>query len=211
MVINTVSTLALYCSRCGKIELHEISHFTLKRSVGRQFMCGCGQEQAIVNSAAGHQYLFSIPCLVCDTTHLVKIDRRLLGQEGITKLYCPQENLELGFVGERTVVEQTLAADLNEIDKLITDIENDDFVQNPQVMFEIINKVHDIAEKGRLYCHCGRSAAIEADILPDCIELKCAHCGGRTVIPAQTEQDRSRASEFEAIEIPRGRKQRRRH
>lgn len=210
MVINTVSTLALYCSRCGKIELHEISHFTLQRSNGRSFICSCGQIQATVNSATCYQYLFSIPCVICETTHLVKLDRQLLGQAGINKLYCPQENIELGFVGERKVVEQTITADLKEIDKLITDIENDDFVQNPQVMFEIINKVHDIAEKGGLYCHCGRSA-IEAAILPDCVELTCAHCGGRTIIPAQTEQDRFRINGFEAIVIPRGRKQRRKH
>lgn len=210
MVINTVSTLALYCSRCGKIEVHEISHFTLQRSIGRRFICSCGQIQAVASSAASHQYLFSIPCVICETTHLISIDKQLLGQEGMNKLYCPQENIELGFVGERKVVEQTITADLDEIDRLITDMENDDFVQNPQIMFEIINKVHDIAEKGRLYCHCGRSA-IEADILPDCIELKCTYCGGRTIIPAQTEQDRTRCNDFEVIEIPRGRKQRRKH
>ena len=210
MVIRTVSTLALYCLRCGKTELHEISSFTLQRSAGKRFVCGCGQVQATVTSAGSYQYLFSIPCAICDVNHLVTVNKANLGQAEITRLYCPQENLELGFVGDRSLVEQTLASDLSEIDKLIADIENDDFVHNPQIMFEIINKVHDIAEKGKLCCNCGRSAIV-ADILPECIKLSCEFCGSSLVIPAETEQDLARVSMFETITLPRGRRRRHKH
>jgi hypothetical protein len=142
--------------------------------------------------------------------HVIKIDRKRLGQPGIEKLYCPHKILELGFIGDGEAVEQTIAAHRNEIDRLIQEMESDDFVQNPQVMFEVLNKVHDIAEKGRIYCHCGQNS-IEADIHPDCIELKCTHCGGRQVIPATSEEDLERVNAAEMIEIRSGRKRRRKH
>lgn len=205
MVIQTVSTLALYCSRCGNLKLHELSHFFLHQGAGRQFSCDCGKIQATVHSAGSRQYLLSIPCLVCNTSHLIQIDRKIFNQAGITKLYCPEENLELGFVGERGELEKTIAEYRREVDQLVCDAENDDDVLNPQIMFEVLNRVHDIAEKGRIYCHCGQSA-VEADILSDCIELRCTHCGSRQLIPARTEEDLRQLGSMEMIEIPSGKK-----
>ncbi|MCX7780296.1 MAG: hypothetical protein N2491_05150 [Negativicutes bacterium] len=209
MVIDTVSTLALFCARCGKTALHDISHFTL-RQAGKRLVCGCGQLQAVVSGASDRQYLLSVPCVVCETSHVIAIMAKMLGKPGIQKLYCPQETVELGFFGGRQEVEQTITAHRREIDRLLREVENEEFVDNPQVMFEIINIVHDIAEKGRIYCRCGHTL-IKADILPDAIEVSCLYCGGAQSIPARTERDLEWARLADTIEIPGGRKKRRKH
>jgi hypothetical protein len=209
MLINTVSTLALYCSRCGKIEMHDISRFTLKSSVGSELTCGCGQRLATVSGVGHDQYLLDIPCVVCETSHIVCVDVKDFWQGRVNKIYCAAANLELGFSGERRAIEQAIAVQQREFDSMVRDMTSEEYVDNPQVMFEVLNKVHDIAERGGVYCRCGGNI-IEADVQPDSIELVCVHCNGRRVIAAKTEEDLEAVKAFATIEIGPGRRSHRR-
>ena len=211
MVINTVSTLALYCSRCGKIHMHNISRFNLKNTGRRNLVCSCGQIQATITSSGERQCLLDIPCVLCQTNHVICLDSKRLWHADIDKIYCVQENFELGFIGERQVIVETVNKYKVEFEKLAADMdEYDDYIQNPQVMLETLNKIHDMAEKGGLHCRCG-SSAIGVEVLLDGIELECAQCGGRLVIPAQSEQDLTYIQALEDIEIISLRRTRHKH
>ncbi len=216
MIIVAVATLALYCPRCGKIQTHDISRFDQNKAGSRALLCSCGQVQATISGARHRQYLLNIPCIVCQTNHIICLDSRSFFPVGtddtalsnkVEKIYCPEENIELGFVGDRPVIQQTIAEHKQEFDRLVQEDEfeyddcgYDEYVENPQVMFEILNKVHDIAEKGGVFCRCG-SLSIEAEVLPECIELKCRQCGSRQIIPAQSDQDLTQAELLETIEL----------
>jgi len=211
MVINTISTLALYCSRCGKIHMHNISRFNLKNTGRRNLLCSCGQIQATITSSGERQCLLDIPCVLCQTNHVICLDSKRLWHADIDKIYCVQEKFELGFIGERRVITETVNKYKVEFEKLAADMdEYDDYIQNPQVMLETLNKIHDMAEKGGLHCRCG-SSAIGAEVLPDGIELECAQCGGQLVIPAQSEQDLTYIQALEDIEIVSLRRSRHKH
>lgn len=202
MVIGSVATLALYCPRCGKIKKHDISRFAMKDSVRRDLTCSCGQIQGTLTSCR-HQYLLNIPCLVCQTNHIICLDSKTFWRTPIDKIYCTQENLELGFIGQRQNIEDTIANHKREFDSIVHEMDNEDYgehIENPPVMLEILNRVHDFAEKGDIFCRCG-SAAVEVQLLPDGIELDCVNCGGRRIISAQSEQDLSYVDTLEAIEI----------
>lgn len=211
MVINTVSTLALYCSRCGKIHMHNISRFNLKNTGRRNLLCSCGQIQATITSSGERQCLLDIPCVLCQTNHVICLDSKRLWHADMDKIYCVQEKFELGFIGARRVITETVNKYKVEFEKLAADMdEYDDYIQNPQVMLETLNKIHDMAEKGGLHCRCG-SSAIGAEVLPDGIELECAQCGGLLVIPAQSEQDLTYIQALEDIEIISLRRSRHKH
>lgn len=226
MIIGAVATLALYCPRCGKIQIHDISRFDLNKAGRRALLCSCGQVQATIAGTCHRQYLLNIPCVVCQTNHIICLDNRSFfpvdindaGQYNkVKKIYCPQENIELGFIGERPVIQQTIAEHKQEFDRLMREDEfeyddcgYDEYVENPQIMFEILNKVHDIAEKGGVFCRCG-SISIEADILPKCIELRCRQCGGQQIIPAESEQDLAQVELLETIELVPVRRSRSKH
>lgn len=202
MVIGTVATLALYCPRCGKIQKHDISRFAMKDSIRRDLMCSCGQIQGTL-TACRHQYLLNIPCLVCQANHVICLDSKTFWRTPIDKIYCAQENLELGFIGQRQNIEDTIDNHKREFDSLVHEMDNEDYgehIENPPIMLEILNRVYDIAEKGDIFCRCG-STAVEIQLLPDGIELDCVNCGGRKIIPAQSEQDLSYVDALEAIEI----------
>jgi len=211
MVINTVSTLALYCSRCGKIHMHNISRFNLKNTGRRNLLCSCGQIQATITSSGERQCLLDIPCVLCQTNHIICLDSKRLWHADMDKIYCVQENFELGFIGARQIIAETVNKFTVEFKKVAADMdEYGDCILNPQVMLETLNKIHDMAAKGGLHCRCG-SSAIGAEVLPDGIELECAQCGGQLVIPAQSEGDLTDIEALQDIEIISPRRSRHKH
>ena len=211
MVINTVSTLALYCSRCGKIHMHNISRFNLKNAGRRNLLCSCGQVQATITSSGERQCLLDIPCVLCQTNHIICLDSKRLWHADMDKIYCVQENFELGFIGARQIIAETVNKFTVEFEKVAADMdEYDDCILNPQVMLETLNKIHDMAARGGLHCRCG-SSAIGAEVLPDGIALECAQCGGQLVIPAQSEGDLTDIEALQDIEIISPRRSRHKH
>jgi hypothetical protein len=202
MVISAVATLALYCPCCGKIQMHDISRFDLKAVTRRDFLCSCGQHKATMTST-GRQCLLDIPCVVCQTNHIICLDSKQFWHTDLDKIYCSQENLELGFVGNRQAVEQIIAAHKREFESFVHEMDDDaqdENIEDSQIMLEILNKVHDIAEKGGVYCHCG-STAIRAAVLPTCIELECVQCGSMKTIQAKNEQDLAYSKKLDTIEL----------
>ncbi|HWR43683.1 hypothetical protein [Sporomusa sp.] len=202
MVISAVSTLALYCSRCGNVELHNVSRFALNNS-RRQLACSCGQVHGSIAGAGRHQYLLDIPCVVCETNHLIFLDSKLFRQPKASKIYCAQANLELGFIGSPAAIDETIARHKQEVASITSEMaEQSDGqgIENSQILLEILNKIHDIAEQGGVYCCCG-NADVEADVLVDAIELSCSQCDGRLVIPAKDEHDLARVSVMGIIEL----------
>lgn len=210
MLVNTVSTLALYCSRCGKIEMHDLSRFTLKGAVGRELMCSCGQHQATIAGVGHGQYFLDVPCVVCETNHIICVDVKEFWQGRVNKIYCTAANLELGFSGHRQAIEQTIADQQREFDSIVREVAHDEFVENPQVMFEVLNKIHDIAERGGVFCRCG-GTVIEADVQADQVELVCMNCDGRRAIAARSEADLQAVQSWATIELGPGRRSHHRH
>jgi hypothetical protein len=74
-------------------------------------------------------------------------------------------------------------------------------------MYEVLNVIHDIAEKGELYCQCGTSQ-IGVDILPEELELTCSVCQGVLHIPARNEADLNTLRSAGRIIVPEKRRRR---
>ena len=174
-------TLALYCLRCGRIETSDLHCFGMK---SKTLTCTCGEQQADVTATRHHQYLLSVFCSICETKHILCLEEKPNSQEPI-KLYCPHENVEIGFIGRRDAVEKLLLQHKCEYEQVC---ELEDTVEDPQIMFEIINRVHDIAAKDNLYCQCG-SSLIRAEVGSDGVDLYCMECGGHLYLQAKLEKD----------------------
>jgi predicted RNA-binding Zn-ribbon protein involved in translation (DUF1610 family) len=202
LIINAVSTLALYCPRCGKIELHNVSRFAINNSAC-QLTCSCGQVQGSISVAGRRQYLLDIPCVVCETNHMIFLDSNLFRQPKASKIYCDQANLELGFVGNPEAIAAMIDKHKQEVASLASELEEQaegSTIENSQILLEILNKIHDIAEQGGVYCSCGNTD-VEVDVLVDAVELSCPQCEGRLLISAKDEQDLARLSAIGVIEL----------
>jgi hypothetical protein len=210
MIISASTTLALYCPYCGNPHFHDIDRFALQVALPRELLCGCGKVQAILLSVCRQQWILKIPCVICGTHHIVCADASRLWQNKVAKIYCESDNLELGLIGGGQLVRQTVADQLSAVKGLLHEWNEEEDVDNPQLMFAVLNRIHDIAEAGGLFCCCG-STNIKAAILPDCIEIKCMKCGGRQEVPAQSEEDLRQVETLTTIELMAKRNSRRNH
>lgn len=185
MLIRTAWTIALYCPRCGKLNLHDVSHFAV-RSEPRELYCSCRYKQATVLAGGDGRLMLHVPCMLCQSTHRYVFQRQVLKQSEPEKIYCPTENFELGFIGSREVIEETLRLHENTFCQLWQEGLKREELGSQWILLEILNKVHDIASEKHIYCMCG-SHQMTADILPEGVLLTCLSCGGYELIGATEE------------------------
>lgn len=199
MVINTSATLAFYCAHCGKIHTHTISRFSLDTCHPVELRCSCGHLQAKIFPARKGRLFLSIYCELCRKNHVLCVNYKHSDTAELRKLYCANNNLELGFVGNRQLIEQTLEQHRYAVNRALPDQSGTDN-ENSQVLLDVLNRVHDIAENGGVRCNCG-TAAIRAEVLAACIELRCQACGARVTLAARNEMDLARLEEVKTIEL----------
>lgn len=199
MVISTVASLALYCSHCGKIHTHDVSRFSLKACGQVEISCTCGQMLAKASFAQKGQFFLTVYCELCRKNHVLSIKWLGTCLSELRKLYCMKNNLELGFVGDYKLVEQTLEQHRSAVNRALPDQYTSD-AEDSQILLDVLNRIHDIAERGGITCRCG-STAIRAQVLPVCIELRCQACGSYETLSATSETDLSRLESMERIEL----------
>ncbi|MBP2640704.1 MAG: hypothetical protein H6Q66_1655 [Firmicutes bacterium] len=200
MVISTIATIALYCPYCGIPHLHDLNRFFLRTCLQQELLCSCGKFRSVVLSNHRRQWIFQIPCIVCGSDHIVCVDRDPLNRGQVVKLYCDKEKLELGLIGENELVKQRIVEQQLAVNRLLREPNFDENAADPQLLFVALNRIHDIAEAGGLFCHCG-STNIQAALLNDCIEVQCMTCGGRKNIAAQSKEDLKRMETLTTIEL----------
>lgn len=198
MLIRTAFSIALYCPRCGKLNLYDVSHFAL-REKPLDLYCSCRYKQASVTFVGAKQLALRLPCVLCHSTHRLFFGRQVLRYSEPEKIYCPSENFELGLIGRREAIEDTLRLHENTFCQLWQEGMKPEEIRSQRILLEVLNKVHDIASEQNIYCMCG-SHQMTADILPEGVLLTCLSCGGYELIRA-TEEELARLYVQEQIAI----------
>lgn len=200
MILITESVVAMRCPSCGKLDFHSISRFAFAGASSYKVTCSCGAPKLIIGTKNRQQYWFQIPCVLCETNHLVYYKAKQLWSNEVTFFYCNDTNVELGFFGPGDKVQAIADNYEHNLDSLVDELGYDDYFFNPEIMFEILNCLHDIAEEGFLYCECG-SYHIEIDIFPEKIELQCKDCKTTSVVYAENEDDLEKIKGIKKIEL----------
>ncbi|ADG83750.1 hypothetical protein [Thermincola potens] len=200
MIIATETVIAMRCPSCGKLEFHKLSRFDFAGTNTVKVSCTCGAPKLIIGTKNRQQFWLQIPCVLCETNHLVYYRARQLWNEQVNFFYCSDTNVELGFFGPDEKVRAVAENYEHNLETLVDELGYDDYFFNPEVMFEVLNYLHDFAEEGYLYCECG-SFQIEIDIFPDRIELQCKDCGAESVVYAETDDDLINIQNIKKIEL----------
>jgi hypothetical protein len=202
MLITTNAIMAMRCPDCGKMEYHDFSRFAIYKSRTVNIKCSCGAVKLIINTKNNSFYWLQIPCLVCETKHFIEISGKSLWSGDITRLSCQDTELELGYIGPESKVRQIISDQEQELEALVDEINCDGYFHNSNIMYEVLNCLHEIAEQGELYCQCG-NYKIEVELFPDCLELHCKNCDSINIIYAETEEDLNVIRQVESIELAR--------
>ncbi len=189
MLMDMLCSLALYCQRCGQIQIHDIRYFT---GQGRQTLCcrNCSHEQAVVQLRPQSGLNLEIPCGVCGMENHLSYSLTQLKTLRFEKIYCHEDRFELGYIGRWQTIAEFLDFNAAEFDALHPG-EEDNFMVRQQILLESVNRLHDLVEQRELFCPCG-SHEFTAGIVEDSILLECVHCGSYVLIPAERAEDLKR-------------------
>jgi len=198
--IATSAVLAMRCSECGKMEFNDFSRFSFCRGKTVQICCSCGATKLTISTKNLSSYWLQIPCLICDSKHFMEFTGKSLWSGEITCLSCQDTDLELAHIGPESKVAKMATSYEQELETLVDEFGCDDYFHNSEIMYEVLNCLHDIADHGALYCQCG-NRKIEVELFPDCLELQCKNCDSVNIIYAETEEDLNVIRQVETIEL----------
>lgn len=200
MIVATEFVVAVRCPSCGKMDFHSVSRFSFSNNNTHKITCTCGTPKLIIGTKNRQHYWFQIPCVLCETNHLVYYKAKQLWSNELNFFYCTDADIELGYFGPEEKVKTFSENYDNNIESLVEELGYDDYFNSPDIMFEVLNSLHEIAEEGFLYCDCG-SFQIEIDIFPDRVELQCKNCNSVVIVYAETEDDLRKIRNIKKIEL----------
>lgn len=203
MLVSTDTMLAMCCPECGKLEYKVLSRFQVSESKTLHVNCSCGAEKLIISTKNYKDYWLQVPCVVCETKHLQRISgKQLWSRREVYYLLCQETGLELGYLGPEEKVKELSHSYEEDLQFLASDFGEDDYFHNSEIMYEVLNRLHDIAERDALYCQCG-NREVEVDIFPDRLELHCKECGSINIVYAENDDDLKVIEMVDSIELTR--------
>ena len=107
--------------------------------------------------------LVSAPLVVWETKHFLEFSGKSLWSGKVTSPSCQETDLELGHIGPKSKVSEMTSSYEEELEALVKEFGRDSYFHNSKIVYEVLNCLHGIAERGGLYCQCG-NYKIEVDI-----------------------------------------------
>jgi len=198
VVIATQTMLAMRCPECGRLEYHNLSRFTFPAGRPLQIRCPCGVLKAVVRKKG--DYFLQVRCAVCERMHPFRFGRRLFWAPEVTFLFCPDTDCALGELGPLAGVKTLTLSQKKEINSLFNELAGEDYFHRREAMKRVLARLSDLCAEGLLFCQCG-NYKIGVEIFPDRLELRCARCGGVSVVYAETEEDVAAALQIDKLEL----------
>lgn len=188
MLVATTTAIAMRCPGCGKIQYHALSLFSFSIQKSFRFTCDCGAPLLLVSTKDRKIFYLQFDCLMCDEKHFVKHRLKEIWSSRVTSLVCEETGLDVGFIGPREQVKKCIASQERSLREIAEDLGFADYFTDPEVMYEILDCLHKIAEDGKLSCQC-KNLQIEVEIFSDRVELRCSNCGAIGVIGAESREE----------------------
>ncbi|MGE5576886.1 MAG: hypothetical protein ACM3TT_06805 [Syntrophothermus sp.] len=203
MIVTTQQTLALRCPACGKLNYHQLSLFDFSGRRTVKVECGCGFNLFTISTRDHHSYLLQVHCTICEAAHVFTMSAQDIWQPDLASLYCPDTEMEMGFLGKSQLVHEVVDKKQLPLEDLLADMDYDDFFAAPEVMLEVLRSLQKIASRGHLYCECG-NFNIEVGVFPEKIELHCPKCDSLAIVYGETEEDLRVIQQTRTIELVEG-------
>ncbi len=187
MVVDTNITVAYKCSSCGSLKFLYTGLFKISAFTGKMPACECSNSYIEILGRMKKTLYVSMPCIACGTNHIYSLSLDdFLG--GHAELKCPLAKIFNCFVGKDAQVKARVDDMLCRYDDFLDKLGYERYYDNTQVMYDSINRIHDIALHGSLLCKCG-SSDIRLTPGSDRINLQCRKCLNTKIISAASCSD----------------------
>lgn len=195
MVLNQKETTVAYrCPECGASVMSLVGVFTLTADMIR-LKCPCGRSELEIVYTKDKKVRLNVPCFLCPTPHSYLISSQMFFDRDLFALPCGYSGLDVCFVGHKDKVQAAMKAAEEELLELLGDTpfeklasqrhgEGQAELTDPQVLDIVMYVIRDLADEGKILCSCPDGGDYEAEILDDCIHVRCKQCGDNIDIPA---------------------------
>ena len=200
-MINDIKiTICYRCIYCGKVEVKEISIFSLSGSKPFYVECDCNKFYFKICKNKKGDYVITYPCLLCNEMHRFEIGRKMFWNNVNIAFECPVFEVEMFYSGNyenanhsRIIIKKD-AGDVKEAIGYNTFLGVNPFAP------DIIDKIQKLSNHGKLSCKCS-SKDIKLMLFYDRIELECAKCGLSMCIDAVVEDDVNEVKSYDEVII----------
>lgn len=200
MLVASERTVALRCPLCGRFGVHRFTLFDFSRRREYRVNCECGFCKMVISAPNGKEYALEIPCIVCETGHVLRLHRSEFWNSALHSLCCPEDRIPLGYLGQSDAVTATISGLTQNSSSIVNDEGFDDYFRSPEIMYQVLTRLNELSDDGRICCSCGRKE-IEVDVSPGSLELHCPSCNSTQTIRAETVADLEMLQLTEAIRL----------
>lgn len=184
MIKEFKKSLGYFCPECSASAISDKNLFDFSGKAPTVCSCGseCGAECIGVTSKKDKYSIF-VNCPVCEDTHIFNINKITFWQSESFVFHCPESGVAILFLGEHNSVQKELR---KQEQMFISFSEECEVTRELTMIFEIVERINEIARDENVRCSCG-SHAISIEIDNEKITLKCRDCGREKDID-QTEE-----------------------
>lgn len=187
MVIELSTAFAMRCADCGYLEIDQLNVFQLSGNQKHSFYCKCGSKKAYIFKKGPRYVNINYYCIICDEEHSIIVPKnKFWSNNKISSITCARSDLNLGYYGSYKLVKEELDRQQQELNSMADELGFDDF-DDPELMLDILDYLHDAAAAGDLLCECG-SRDIYIDLYSSEIKLTCSSCNTSLIIPATSRE-----------------------
>lgn len=198
MYVPTSSIVAIRCPACGQLEFHALSLFDFAGANSNKIQCTCGRTLLNIGTKDRKKFWLHAECVMCETKHMLYFTRKQIWSKQVLELICEETGLEIGYIGPKNKVRQCVQKQDRSLAEMADELGFADYFDNPDIMYEVLDRLYQIAENGNLNCKCGNQN-IEIEIFPDHLELSCDYCRSVARIMAKTDEDLQNINNSTAI------------
>jgi len=188
MLVSTYTTIALRCPVCGKMDFYALSRFNMSGNKKLNIKCECGANLLSMGRYKGKYFWMQIMCSMCESKHMYYYSAKELWSEKLLTLICEETGVEVGFLGSREDVRKNVQNMDKSVQEMAEELGYEEYFNNPEIMYKVLEHLHLIADKGKLSCGCG-NYNLEVEVFPDRMELHCDDCGAVGIVFAETFKD----------------------
>lgn len=203
MLISTLTTFALRCPRCGKLQYYALSRFSLNRTNSVAYHCKCGATLINIEKKGRDNLCLQVACMMCETMHKFYYKGYQIWKSNLWVIVCPTSGVEIGYMGKRKSVLESVRKEREHIMQVADSLGCDKFFLNSGIMCQVLSVLQEKLDGGQICCECGEKL-LEIEIFPDRIELKCPSCSAVGIVFAETVKDLQRARELDEVRLEMG-------
>ena len=181
MIIKYERTTAYICPFCSNLTKKKISAFDFSGRDHKPLLCstpGCREECAKI-TVKNDKYKISVECPICGDAHTFSVPSAKFWNKKLLMYKCPVSGIDIIFFGEEDTVEKTVTERSVDYTSILPDY--DDNSEESEMLYEILDCVHELRDKHKISCLCG-SESVSIQVINNCLVLVCDKCGRLRVI-----------------------------